>query len=227
METPLSFDIKIVFDDKCPRPGFLTGFGFSALIFNHFTGSFSLFDTGGKSNVLIHNINQFKIDIFDIKNIVISHNHYDHAGGLKGILQKNPNINVYVPMNDSKSFSKKFPAKNIQGVTQMIEIEKNFLVSGQLDNYISEQSVFLKTKERKLIILVGCAHPGLEKFIIKANEITKIKAIIGGFHGFKKFSYLNDIELIGACHCSRYINSIKKSFPNQFKQICVGDTYLF
>ncbi|MFX1390053.1 MAG: MBL fold metallo-hydrolase [Promethearchaeota archaeon] len=227
MEPRVSFDIKIVFDDKCPRPGFLTGFGFSALIFNHFTGNFSLFDTGGKSNVLIHNIKQFKINIFDIKNIVISHNHYGHAGGLKGILQKNPNINVYVPMNDSKSFSKKFPTNKIQGVNQMIEIEKNFLVSGQIDNYISEQSVFLKTKERKLIILVGCAHPGLEKFIIKANEITKIKVIIGGFHGFKKFSYLNDIELIGACHCSRNINLIKKSFPNQFKQICVGDTYSF
>jgi len=79
----LSFEINIVFDDKCPKPGFLSGFGFSALIYNYFTNNFSLFDTGGNGNILIHNIKEFNIDISTIKNVIISHSHHDHAGGLE------------------------------------------------------------------------------------------------------------------------------------------------
>ena len=227
MKSHLSFEINIVFDDKCPKRGFLTGFGFSALIFNYFTDSFSLFDTGGKANVLIHNIMKLKVNITSINHIIISHNHYDHAGGLKEVLHINPNANIYVPLNDFKSFSRKFPNSQIHGISEMREIEKNILISGQIKDFIPEQSVFLKTKDNEIIILVGCAHPGLEKFIMQAQNIAKIKAIIGGFHGFKKLSYLEDIEFIGACHCSRNINLIKETFPNQFIHICVGENYSF
>ena len=223
-----SFEISIVFDDKCPKPGYLTGFGFSALIYNNVTDNFSLFDTGGNGNVLVHNINKFNVDISAIKNVIISHNHHDHAGGLARILQINPNVNTYVPIDELKTFSRVFPYKKIHGATEMTEIEKNLCISGQLKgSFNSEQSVFLKTRDNEIIVLVGCAHPGLEKFIVKAQNISNIKAIIGGFHGFKKLSYLEDIEFIGACHCSKYYNFIKEAFPRQFKLICVGDSYLF
>ncbi|MFX1468710.1 MAG: MBL fold metallo-hydrolase [Promethearchaeota archaeon] len=223
-----SFEINIVYDNKCPKTGFLTGFGFSTLIYSHFTGNFSLFDTGGNANILIHNIKKFNFDITAIKNVIISHNHHDHAGGLKGILQINPNMQIYVPFNDLKSFSMNFPNKKIHGILELTEIEKNLMSSGQIKgSFISEQSVFLKTKENELIILVGCTHPGLENFIIKAQNITKIKAIIGGFHGFRKFLYLKGINFIGPCHCSSYTNSIKETFPDQFKRICLGDKFLF
>ncbi len=223
-----SFEIKIVYDDKCPKTGFLTGFGFSSLIYNYFTENFSLFDTGGNGTILIHNIKEFNVDLSEIKNVIISHNHHDHAGGLAKILQNNPLIDVYVPIDDLKSFLRVFPNKQIHGVSKMIEIEKNLFISGQFKgSFNSEQSVFLKTNDNELIILVGCAHPGLEKFIIKAQNISRIRAIIGGFHGFKKLSYLEDIEFIGACHCSKYYNFIKETFPRQFKRICVGDNYRF
>jgi len=223
-----SFEIYIVFDDKCPKSGFLTGFGFSALIYNYFTEKFSLFDTGGNGNILIHNIKEFKVNISDIKNVIISHNHHDHAGGLVEILQINPSVNIYVPIDDLKAFSRAFPNKQIFGISEITEIEKNLFTSGQIkSSFNSEQSVFLKTKNNELIILVGCAHPGVEKFIIRAKEISRIKAIIGGFHGFRKLNYLEDIDFIGACHCSQYYDFIRETYPRQFKRICVGDNYIF
>jgi len=131
-------------------------------------------------------------------------------------------------MDELKAFSKVFPNKAIHGVSEMIEIENNFFISGQFKgSFISEQSVFLKIKDNEFIILVGCAHPGLENFIIKAQNISKIRAIIGGFHGFKELSYLENIDFIGACHCSKYYNFIRETFPNQFKRICVGDNFFF
>ncbi len=223
-----SFKIYIVFDNKCHKPGFLPGFGFSVLIYNYFTENFSLFDTGGSGDILIHNIKKFNVDISAINNIIISHAHLDHAGGLANILHINPNIKVYVPNDEEKGFSDAFPNNQIYGCSDMTEIEKNLFISGQITgSFIPEQSVFLKTEDNEFVVLVGCAHPGLEKFIIKARNISRIRAIIGGFHGFKDFSYLKDIDFIGACHCTQYYNSIKETYPNQFKRICVGDNYSF
>jgi len=228
MNVDSSFEINIVFDDKCPKPGFLPGFGFSALIYNHFTENFSLFDTGGNGNILIHNIEQFNVNISTIKNVIISHNHHDHAGGLDKILQINPNIEIYVPIAHLKSYLRRYPKYEVFGFSELKEIEKNFMISGEIKgNFISEQAVFLKTIHDELIILVGCSHPGVEQFILIAQKLGNIKAIIGGFHGFRKLSYLENIDFIGACHCTQHLKLIKETFPNQFKRICLGDNYLF
>ena len=72
---------------------------------------------------------------------------------------------------------------------------------------------------------MGCTHPGLENYILKAQEMGDIKAIIGGFHGFNKYSYLDGIDIISPCHCSIHIDEIQKRYPNQFRKMCVGDSF--
>ncbi|MEL9998945.1 MAG: MBL fold metallo-hydrolase [Thermoplasmata archaeon] len=52
-----------------------------------------LFDTGSSSDVIKYNASLYNIDLKKIDAIVISHGHYDHGGGLKGILKE---INVPV-----------------------------------------------------------------------------------------------------------------------------------
>ena len=99
-----SFRIFIIFDNKCANKGFLTVFGFSALIFNNFTQNYLLFDTGDNSDILIHNINKFNISTSKINKIIISHNHYDHTGGLSGISQKNSKIKTFIPEYNKKQF---------------------------------------------------------------------------------------------------------------------------
>jgi len=39
---------------------------------------------------------------------------------------------------------------------------------------------------------------------------------VGGFHGFRKYSYLEGIDTIGACHCISHVKAIKKRFPNNY-----------
>ena len=99
-----------------------------------------------------------------------------------------------------------------------MEIDQNIYSSGQIGKSIKEQALLLKTRNNEIIILVGCAHPGLENFIMKAQEVSKVIAVIGGFHSFQKYSYLEGIDFIG---------SIQKRFPDQFKQICVGNSFSF
>jgi len=228
MKSDFSFEIKIVYDNICAQPGFLKGFGFSALIYNNFSKSHLLFDTGSKGDILVQNINKFNVKVSEIKKVIISHNHYDHAGGLKEIYRINPDIEIYVPLRDIKSFIKAYPEAQVQGISEMIEVDKNIFSSGQFGSrFLAEQSLFLKTEMGSLILLVGCSHPGLEQFILKGQTISNIRAVIGGFHGFRDLSFLEEIEFVGACHCTQKIREIKQRFPEQFKDVCVGNSYSF
>ncbi|MFX1257812.1 MAG: MBL fold metallo-hydrolase [Promethearchaeota archaeon] len=222
-----SFKITKLFDNDCAKDGFLTGFGFSVLIFNNFTQNYLLFDVGQNGNILNHNINKLGIDILKISKLIISHNHFDHAGGLKELLQINPKIRVYVPKDAELVVKRKFSDSEIYGISELTEIEEHIFSSGQLGTHIKEQALYLETLDNKFILIVGCTHPGLENFILKARKTNDIKAVIGGFHGFKKYSYLEGIEFLFPCHCTQNKGDIKRRYPNQFRKICVGDSLKF
>lgn len=222
-----SFEIRIAIDNKCALNGYLKDFGFSALIYNNITQNFLLFDTGSNGNILIHNLSKHDVHVKDIKKVIISHDHFDHTGGLSLILKHNPDIEIFVPYRDLMRLKRVFPEARMHGVDEMIMIEKNVYSSGQLGSRLPEQCLFLQTLDGSLLLIVGCTHPGLENFILKAREIGKIKAIIGGFHGFNKYEYLEGIDFIGACHCTAHISSIQSKFPDQIKRICVGSSFSF
>jgi len=228
MNSNFSFQISVVFDNKCVEEGFLPGFGFSALIYNNLSQNYLLFDTGGNSRTLLHNIRKLNVDVSRIKKVIISHNHSDHAGGLDGVYKINPNIEIYVPIANLIPYKKAFFKSKVYGISKLTIIEKNVYSSGQFGrSFTKEHALFLRTRNNEIIIIVGCAHPGLEKFILEAQKLGKIKAIIGGFHGFNKFFYLNGIDLIGACHCTQHTKSIRDKFPNHYQKICVGNSFSF
>jgi len=47
-----------------------------------------LMDTGTSSSVMLHNADALNIDLSEIDLISLSHGHYDHTGGLMGVLQR-------------------------------------------------------------------------------------------------------------------------------------------
>ncbi len=54
-----------------------------------------LMDTGSSSEVTIHNADALKLDLNDIDLIFLSHGHYDHTGGLIGVLKR---VNKRIPV---------------------------------------------------------------------------------------------------------------------------------
>ncbi|MBN1785867.1 MAG: MBL fold metallo-hydrolase [Candidatus Methanofastidiosa archaeon] len=50
-----------------------------------------LFDTGQSYHVLSHNARQLRIDLDEVDKIILSHGHYDHTGGLDGMLEHEVN----------------------------------------------------------------------------------------------------------------------------------------
>jgi len=193
--------ITIVYDNEADE-GLKSGWGFSCLIE---AKEKILFDTGDSGENLIYNLKQLNIQPESIAAVVISHNHWDHAGGLKKFTKLNNNAKVFRP----KSFSK--PTEIFPGVHS----------TGALGKLIKEQSLVINTEKGNLVI-TGCAHPGLAKIIDKATQLGRIHGVLGGFHGFSKLEKLQGIKLIAPCHCTQQTQQIRQSYPVEFREIRAG-----
>ena len=72
--------------------------GFSALIDIYLSkiGHRVLFDTGASGDMVLFNVNRLGVDLSKVETIVLSHGHFDHAGGLMSILKQisKPQISV-------------------------------------------------------------------------------------------------------------------------------------
>jgi 7,8-dihydropterin-6-yl-methyl-4-(beta-D-ribofuranosyl)aminobenzene 5'-phosphate synthase len=203
--------ITVVYDNNACKEGLERGWGFSVVIGG--CEKTILFDTGpGRS--LLDNMEKLAIEPDSIDTVVLSHIHPDHTGGLNSFLEKNSDVTVYLP----KSFPKKFK-DNVQGygskiveVEQSLKICKNVHSTGQLGKWRKEQSLIVRT-EAGLIIIIGCAHPGIIRIVNAANKLFKddILLVMGGFHlewatkgKIKKiisaFRELG-VRYVGLCHC--------------------------
>lgn len=86
--------ITILCDNSVgPVSGTLGEHGFAALIEKEGEAPI-LFDTG-QGLTLIHNAARMKKDLAQVKKVVISHGHYDHAGGLMPLLQQSGGREVF------------------------------------------------------------------------------------------------------------------------------------
>jgi len=67
--------------------------GYSALV--EVDGKKILFDTGARPETVLQNANEMGIDLSDVEDVFLSHNHWDHTGGLltlrKELKKSNPN----------------------------------------------------------------------------------------------------------------------------------------
>lgn len=77
--------VRILCDNSAgPLTGTLGEHGFAALV-ERDTESI-LFDTGG-GHTLLHNAQRMNLDLRAVRQVILSHGHYDHAGGLWPLLQ--------------------------------------------------------------------------------------------------------------------------------------------
>ena len=108
--------VTIIYDAFGKPSGLARGWGYSALI--EYGGKRILFDTGGQYQVFADNVRKLKINLKSLDFVVLSHRHGDHTSGLAYVLQQNPKVKVYAPL-EGGSFGT--PVLKSGGLAKLIE----------------------------------------------------------------------------------------------------------
>lgn len=94
------------------------GWGYSALV--EYGGKRILFDTGGQYKLFAENVKKLNIDLKRLDFVVLSHRHGDHTGGLAYVLEQNPNVRIYAPVEPG-SFGLPAGGALAEGVRRRVE----------------------------------------------------------------------------------------------------------
>ena len=77
--------VRILYDNFAVSRELSVGWGFSCII-----NDCLLFDAGESGKALLENLHALEVDLDSIEGVVISHDHWDHTGGLWEILKEKP-----------------------------------------------------------------------------------------------------------------------------------------
>jgi len=175
--------LTILYDNYQHDEQFKNSWGFSCLIEG--LDKTILFDCGGKDGNLMHNLEAAGFDPSGVDLVVISHEHWAHTGGLVEFLTARRGIDVWMPASFLDRYSDKIEEHGCRAVpvSGPAEIIPGVWTTGEMGMQIIEQSLVLDTPEG-LIVMTGCAHPGIEEIVGRAGEINKgdILLVMGGFH---------------------------------------------
>ena len=233
--TPKDLTLTIVYDNNPYNKQLETRWGFSCLVEG--LEKRIIFDVGGEGSVLLENMRKLGIKPDEIDVIVLSHIHYDHIGGLSDFLSENSNVTVYMPQSlpqSVKEIVKRAGAKLIE-VHEPMKICKDVYSTGELGDWIKEQSLIIKTA-KGLVIITGCAHPGVVNIVKKAKGMLKapVYLVLGGLHlcwmnawqikGIIEGIKREKVKKVAPCHCSGNLarKLFRKAYGDDFIPVGVG-----
>jgi 7,8-dihydropterin-6-yl-methyl-4-(beta-D-ribofuranosyl)aminobenzene 5'-phosphate synthase len=225
--------ITVLYDNHSYREDCQSGWGFSCVVDDRI-----LFDTGEAPNSLFYNMDRLKVDLYRIDAVVISHDHWDHTGGLWELLKRRAGLKVYICPTFSDVFKQRVSA--LKGTLiesdEFREIDECYSVTGEIPGHykgenMPEQALMVKTDEG-MSVITGCSHPGIMTMIDKAKgnfPNIPMTMVMGGFHLMDQDqSFVESIAAsikasgvlkIGPTHCTG--KNARKIFKKHF-----GENYI-
>jgi 7,8-dihydropterin-6-yl-methyl-4-(beta-D-ribofuranosyl)aminobenzene 5'-phosphate synthase len=236
----MAYELKILADNYKIDKTLRICWGFSCLINDDI-----LFDTGESNEILTFNMHKMGVQVEEIKKLVISHDHFDHTGGLGAVLNKNSNVQVYLLSDFSNELKKgifSLGAKIIEN-DKFIEIGEGIYTTGKIEgeyagSYMPEQSMVVRG-EKGLIVITGCSHPlitDIVETVKKEFPKDRIFMVLGGFHLLdrdkREVDFIADklknlgVEKVGPTHCTgeEAIQIFHEKFGDDLIRIGVGAT---
>ena len=226
--------ITIVFDNYLYKKGLKTAWGFSAFV--TYKDQNVLFDTGISGSILLENMSKMNINPVEVQNVVLSHEHNDHIGGLQDLLSAGTEPKIYLPPSFSPYLKNQFSKQaEVIEVVPGHPIAERIYSLGETQGSPPEQALVIDTPQG-LVVIIGCAHPGVERMVLAAKRQfhEEIYLVMGGFHLGNASSkevkrIINEFKRIGVvnvapCHCTgdQAINQFKEAFGENFISVGVG-----
>lgn len=125
-------------------------------------------------------------------------------------------MKVYIPTSFPDSIREEIKSYNAEykDIKETEEISNEVYSTGELGTWIKEQSLVIDS-EKGLVVITGCAHPGITKIVEKAKDMfsqKQVYLVLGGFHlSGSSDSVLKEIisdfkrlgvQKVAPCHCS-------------------------
>jgi 7,8-dihydropterin-6-yl-methyl-4-(beta-D-ribofuranosyl)aminobenzene 5'-phosphate synthase len=212
-------EVTVVFDNKA-NENLHHGWGFSCLVKQNNTTV--LFDTGWDGHLLLENLGFLGFAPESIDILVLSHQHWDHIGGLSHILHAAKTLKVYVPSSFSRHLKDEISKQaEIEEVTNACEILPGMWSSGELGEKIPEQSLIIQGK-RGCYVITGCNHPGIRSVLQIASSFGKVVGILGGLHYLEDIKLLDGLDYIAAGHCTNRQDELKSRYGARYVPIYSG-----
>jgi 7,8-dihydropterin-6-yl-methyl-4-(beta-D-ribofuranosyl)aminobenzene 5'-phosphate synthase len=197
--------LTIIYDNETTRAGLKADWGFSCLVEAH--GRRILFDTGANGAILLGNMRELGIEPASVEEVVISHNHWDHTGGLADFLAANP-CKVWAPASLGK-----VEGAQTTVVKDPVKLHDGIASTGELEGV--EQSLVVDV-DGGVAVVAGCSHPSVGKILEAASAFGKVRSLIGGLHGFDEFDRIADLDTVCATHCTQHKRQIKSLYPDKY-----------
>ena len=207
-----------------------------------------LFDTFCSAELLKASCEKYHIEPKKIRHVVLSHEHWDHTGGLWWLLGQQPKIRVYTGSRFSRAFKEKAGAYGAALVetAEPVQIKDGIFTSGEIEGSyrgqpLFEQALILRQQDT-LAVITGCAHPGILKMLTYIGREFRepIVLLTGGLHLMNQqpediaqittvLDAVYRIKSIAPFHCTgkRAIRYMKKNIPHSYMKITAGDCFHF
>ena len=145
----------------------------------------AIFDTGQSADVLAWNASRLGIDLSKVDFVVLSHEHFDHVGGL-GALQALKGVPVYLPGGSNWRLEKTVESVGLKPVRLLSgkEVAPGAFVTSQQYGPPYEHALIVNVGGLGGVLIVGCSHPRASRMAAKAAHDTglAIRYVIGGLH---------------------------------------------
>lgn len=226
-------DVKVLFNND------FEGWGLSLLIDQRV-----LFDTGENASSLQYAAAHLGLKPSTLESVVLSHDHWDHVGGVPYVIEKKKKIKIYICPGFDRSFKDGLLkiSKKVVKADKFQRIASCIYTTGQMTGFykertIAEQALILQT-DKGFSVITGCAHPGIIKMLKRVKSqlsLPEFYAVIGGFHlknesyeqiqmvveGFKRFKVRHVVPL----HCTgpEAVRAFQETFGKNCYMLKAGE----
>jgi 7,8-dihydropterin-6-yl-methyl-4-(beta-D-ribofuranosyl)aminobenzene 5'-phosphate synthase len=176
--------LQVVYDNVPHSDGLRTDWGFACLVEG--IGKTLLFDAGRYDDIFMRNLSKMGIDPHQIDALFLSHDHPDHTGGSLRLLDQRRQLDVYLVdafPSGFKSTLQKQGAAVIE-TQSPCQVAPCCLSTGEMTSWVKNEQALIILTDKGLIIITGCAHPGVVEIVEKTKLLTGMDVLLvaGGFH---------------------------------------------